>query len=178
MHKSALVFSASLFIGFIALGCGGVDTGMTGGQDFSTGSATDGATTVTASFQSLYGDYLGNCASCHAPSAPGRTSDIEMTLDFSTKATAYTTLTTGKATGLTGPPMACNGVPFISKGKPQLSLALAVLDGSTRMTFDYTSAASCDKLTITDETVKVGSAPSAAFVTAFRDWITNGALDN
>ena len=167
---------ASLSFLILAAGCGGFVDGTT--SDFATSSSDMAGPTVTASFQSLYGDYLGTCASCHATSAPGRTSDIEKTLDFSTKLTAYTTLTTGMAAGLTGPPMACNGVQFIQKGKPQLSLALAVVDETTRQTFDLATAASCDKLTITDETVKVGTAPSTEFVVAFRDWITAGAAND
>jgi hypothetical protein len=163
---------------FAVAGCGGLIDSTS--EDLASASHDMGsdAATVTAQFHSLYADYLGTCASCHAPSAPGRTSDIEKTLDFSSQAMAYTTLTTGMAAGLTGPPMACNGVAFIQKGKPLSSLALAVVDETTRNTFDVPSAASCDKLTITDETVKVGSAPSAAFVTAFSDWITNGAAND
>jgi len=92
--------------------------------------------------------------------------------------TAFTTLTTGSVAGLTGSSMACNGVPFIAKGKPAASLALAVLDERTRSTFDLPSFAMCDQLTITDETVKVGSTPTPVFLTAFRDWIQNGADNN
>lgn len=170
-----------VLIASFTIGCGGLIDGPTSSQDLATAPrdmATADGGSVNASFHSLYGDYLGTCGSCHAPNAPGRTSDIEMTLDFSSKAMAYTSLTTGKAAGLSGPPMACNGVAFIDKGKPLSSLALAVVDESVRQTFDVATAANCDKLTITDETVKVGSAPSAAFLLAFRDWITNGALDD
>lgn len=167
-----------IFVSFAATGCGGAGFG---GEDLGPSAdlaGNDLAPAVSASFQSLYGDYLGTCKQCHAPGAPGRTSDIEMTLDFTTMSTAFTTLTTGSVSGLTGAPMACNGVPFISKGKPAASLALAVLDEATRSTFDLPSSAMCDQLTITDETVKVGSAPSAVFLTAFRDWIQNGAANN
>ncbi len=182
-HTLAFPLILTILVPLMGADCGGVGSTP---QDFS-GTQPDLARAdgqagdmglVTASFASLYGDYLGTCASCHAPGAPGRTSDIEMTLDFSSKTTAYTTLMGGSATGLTGPTMACNGVRFVLPGKPGDSLALAVLDENVRGTFDLPAAASCDKLTITDETVKVGTAPSAPFLVAFRDWIQNGALDN
>ncbi len=128
---------------------------------------------VTATFTSLYGDYLSNCKQCHAPGAPGRTSDIEQSLDFTTKAMAYTTLK-GTATGLMGNFMACNGVPFLAAAAKD-SLLLASLDQPTRNAFDYTAVPGCDSSTITDETVKVGSAPSAEFITALKDWVTAGA---
>ena len=163
----------------LAAGCGGFSLGgddLGGSTDQARGGDLGGA--VTASFSSLYGDYLGNCGSCHAPGAPGRTSDIESSLDFSSRTTAYTTLTSGMAAALTGPPMACNGVPFIAKGKPASSLALAVLDETVRTSFDLPSAPSCDRLSITDETVKVGSAPSTVFLASFRAWIQAGAIDD
>jgi hypothetical protein len=134
---------------------------------------------VTASFASLYGDYLGNCKNCHAPGAPGRTSDIEQSLDFSTKMTAYTTLK-GTATGLTGNHMDCNGTPFLA-AMAKDSLLFATLDQATRQAFDLPAPhAMCDEATISDETVKVGvnNPPSAAFIAALRDWINAGALNN
>src|SRR5262249_24847561 len=115
---------------------------------------------VTASFQSLYGDYFGNCKQCHAPGAPGRTADIEQTLDFSTAGTAYSTIKTGMAAGLMGNFAGCNGVPFVG-ATPGGSLIVAVVDQPTRQAFDVTGHPMCDVDSISDETVKVGSAPSA-----------------
>ncbi|HKA92152.1 MAG TPA: hypothetical protein VKE22_31050, partial [Haliangiales bacterium] len=132
------------------------------------------AGTVTATFTSLYGDYFSHCSQCHAPGAPGRTSDIEQTLDFSTRTTAYTTIKTGMATGLMGNFSACNTVPFID-AQPGRSLILAVLDQPTRQLFDLPAHPNCDVNTISDETVKVGSAPSAAFIAALKGWLQAGA---
>ena len=133
---------------------------------------------VQPHFASLYGDYFSNCAQCHSPSGPGRQpGTTETSLDFSTAATAYATLT-GKAAGLSGNSAGCNGVPFIAKGKPGSSVLLAVVDASTRKSLDLTGYASCDATAITDMTLKVGKAPSAAFVTALRTWIQNGAAND
>jgi hypothetical protein len=132
---------------------------------------------VEATFTSLYGDYLGTCKRCHAPGAPGRTSDIEQVLDFSTKATAFTSLKTGMATGLTGNHTGCNGVPFLD-ATPAKSLVLAVLDQPTRQAIDLSAHPTCDINSITDATVKVGSQPSTAFLGALETWITSGAPNN
>jgi hypothetical protein len=133
---------------------------------------------VTATFTSLYGDYLGTCKQCHAPGAPGRTSDIEQTLDFTSRATALATLKTGMATGLVGNHTGCNGTPFLA-ATPEKSLVLAVIDQPTRQAIDLSPQhPNCDVDSITDATVKVGSQPSAEFVTAFKTWITSGAMDN
>lgn len=141
------------------------------------GTPDSGGGGVTASFTSLYGDYLGNCKECHAPNAPGRTSDIEQTLDFTSRNTAFTTLTTGMATGLVGNHTGCNDVPFIASS-PGSSLLVAVIDQPTRQAFDVSQHPNCDVDAITDATVKVGSQPSSAFVTALKTWISNGAMDN
>ncbi len=134
---------------------------------------------VEATFTSLYGDYLSNCAQCHAAGAAGATAPgIEKTLEFGTKATALATLTTGAASGLVGNQSACNGAPLVVAGKPGESLALAVIDESTRQAFDLAGQPGCDKDAISDMTLKTGGAPSDAFVTAFKQWITDGALDN
>jgi mono/diheme cytochrome c family protein len=133
---------------------------------------------VEATFTSLYGNYLGNCKQCHAPGAPGRTSDIEQTLDFSTRATALSTLKTGMATGLVGNHTGCNGVPFLA-AMPNKSLLVAVLDQPTREVIDLSpQSPNCNVDSITDATVKVGSQPSALFITALKAWITSGAMDN
>jgi hypothetical protein len=164
----ALAFAASL----VFAGCGGIgpDTGDSGTPPADLGSAA-----VTPHFSSLMGDYLQNCASCHAPGAPGRTSSTEMTLDFSSNATAYQSITTGMTSGLVGNQAGCEGVPFLTSMKPAQSLLVAVLDSQTRAAFDLPAFASCDATAISDETVKVGSAPSAAFLTALNSWVQAGA---
>lgn len=155
-------------ISILLAACGTTDDMMQ--PDANTG------TTVEAKFSSLYGDYLAKCKNCHTPTAPGHTSDIEKTLDFTSQSTAYTSVK-GMASGLTGNFMDCNGTPFIATA-PKDSLLLAVLDQSTRNAFDVAAHAGCDMDTIGDETVKVGSQPSAAFITALKDWITAGAPNN
>src|SRR4051812_2723477 len=98
-------------MGVIA-GCGDIPNPLGGG---------DGGT-PEPKWSSLYATYLQGCANCHAPGAPGRTSDTETTLDFSTSAKGYQTVTTGMAAGLVGNQAACNGVAFISAGHPAQSL--------------------------------------------------------
>jgi hypothetical protein len=144
----------------------------------STDTPDGGGGTVTASFTSLYGDYLGKCKQCHAPGAPGRTSDTEQTLDFTSRSTALNTIKTGMAAGLVGNHTGCNGTPFISS-TPAKSLLVAVIDQPTRQVIDLSPGhPNCDVDSITDATVKVGSQPSTDFVTALKDWITAGATDN
>ncbi len=128
-------------------------------------------------FSSLYSTYLSGCSQCHAPGAAGGTSTTEKSLDFSTQSAAYSSLT-GSASGLSGNQQACNGVAFIVKDKPASSLLVAVLDSSTRSAFDLTSNPGCDNNAISDMAFKMGKAPSAAFVTALKTWVQNGALND
>ena len=168
--------STLLCLSLLVGGCGGafLDEEL----DLTSGETGDLAVTVTPHFGSLYGDYLSTCKQCHAPGAPGRTLDTEQSLDFTTRSTAYTTLTTKLAAGLVGNQLACNDVPFLVAGQPSQSLLVAVLDATVRQAFDRPAAPGCDVDAISDETVKVGSAPSAAFLAALSDWITAGALDD
>lgn len=165
MHPIRLAFAFAL----VASGAGcpaSTDTGPDGGGG-----------PVQATFTSLYGDYLGKCKSCHAPGAPGRTSDIEQSLDFTSRSTALTTLR-GMAAGLMGNHTDCNGVPFLAATAAK-SLLVAVIDQPTRQAIDLSPQhATCDVDTISDETVKVGSQPSSDFVTALKTWVGNGAQDN
>ena len=62
----------------------------------------DDATEGGNDFTALYDGYFQECASCHAPDAPGHTSSIEQTLDFTDVDTAYSTISSGQASGLTG----------------------------------------------------------------------------
>jgi len=168
-HAMSLI-GLSLAIGLVAVtaGCPATETTPDGG----------GGGTVQATFTSLYGDYFTNCKQCHTPTAPGRTPDIEQTLDFTSRSTALTTLKTGMASGLVGNQADCNGVPFIAS-TPGMSLLVAVIDQPTRQAIDLPPPhAKCDGDAISDETAKVRSQPSAAFVTALKTWISSGAMDN
>lgn len=166
----AVGFYLALGLAAATAGCSSTDLLSDGGSADSSGGG------VQATFTSLYGDYLGNCKQCHAPGAPGKTSDIEQTLDFTSRATALSTLM-GMASGLTGNHTACNGVPFLA-ATPGNSLLVAALDQPTRQAFDLSGHAGCDVDSISDQTVKVGSQPSSEFITALKTWITNGASDN
>ncbi len=129
-------------------------------------------------FSSLYANYLSGCAQCHAPGAVGATSTTEKSLDFSTQAAAYASLS-GKANGLIGNQAGCDGVAFIVKDKPASSLLVATLDASTRNAFDLPGNPNCDNNAISDMTLpKLGKAPSAAFLTALKTWVQNGALND
>lgn len=135
-------------------------------------------TPVEPTFTSLYADYFSYCKDCHAPGAPGRTSDIETTLNFSTQAMAYTTIKSGMAAGLVGNKAGCNGAPFVGTTAAK-SLILAVLDQPTRQTIDLSPGhPNCDVDTITDATVKTNRQPSAEFVAALKTWINAGAPNN
>lgn len=135
----------------------------------------DLAAPVAPTFSALYASYLGECVQCHAAGAPGRTPDIETSLDFSTQTMAYQTLRNGKATGLTGAKAACNGVAFVVPGSPDQSLLVAVLAPDVRATFGI---GACTASHITDEAAKVGTPPSAGFLAALRAWIVAGAANN
>lgn len=137
----------------------------------------DSGTTIEAKFSSLYADYLQECKSCHTPTAPGRTADTEKTLDFTSAATAFTTITTGSASGLIGNQKECNSVPFIQKGSPNKSLIVASFDADVRRLYDNTTTPKCNAAAISDMTLKAGS-PTPAFLTAFKQWVTDGAANN
>ena len=160
----------SLVLAILVGGCGTM-----GGSDAGT-DMPDAPSGVTATFTSLYGDYFSTCANCHSPTGPGRTSDTEKTLDFSTRFTAYTTIKTGMASGLMGNFMDCNGVPFVG-ATPGSSLILAALDQPTRQAFDLKASPMCGVDTISDET-KWSGAASVEFIAALKTWLGNGAPNN
>ncbi len=176
--KSPSVLASAMVAALVgATACGGAFDPSTE-YDLTEPTAADLTAPVEPKFGSLYGDYLSTCKQCHAPGAPGATLDTEKSLDFTTRTTAYTTLTTKMASGLVGNQATCNGVSFVVPGKPGESLLVATLDAEVRQAFDLVAAPTCDVDAITDETVKVGSPPTALFVTALKQWITDGALDN
>ena len=171
MQQMGLTAIGAAFLGGCGLG------GILGGNDGG-GGGSDAASGPEPHFGSLYSSYLGKCNVCHAPNAPGRTTDIEKTLDFSTQVTAYMTLTTGSAAGLQGNFTGCNGVKFITAGKPSSSLLVAVLDQATRKAFDYPMTPTCDDSAMADMTVKVGTQPPSGFVAALKQWVTDGAKND
>lgn len=154
-------------LGFLMLACGGEEGGQGG-----LGGGDSGA--QQNSFQWLYGSYLHKCAYCHSPTGPGRSSDIEQTLDFSTVDTAYNTITQGSAQGLQGNQEACNGVPFIGPSYEK-SLLAAVLDEDVRSNFSAPYNPGCDADAVSDMTLKVGQQPGAQFLGVLKAWIEAGA---
>jgi hypothetical protein len=162
MRPSALAMLTMTIAVSVSVGCAEV-------------AGPDGGTGATNSFTFLYGDYFGNCGRCHAPGAPGRTSDIEQNLDFTSKATAFTSITSRMSNVPMGNFTGCNGQRFVN-ADPSKALILAVLDESTRAAFDI--GANCGMDDVSDETAKVASAPSATFVAGLKSWLQAGSPNN
>jgi hypothetical protein len=122
---------------------------------------------------------LSRCATCHAPSAPGRTPGIETSLDFSTQQTAYSSLVGGRASGLTGVAADCNGAAFVVPFVPSQSLLIAVLDPAVRAAFLVgTVSGSCSAANVSDEAQRLGTPVSAAVLQALSAWVEAGAQDD
>jgi hypothetical protein len=153
-------------IGFIAFGV----TVASGCGSETKGTDATSSDTMQSKFAPLYSGYFQGCKRCHTPGAWGQVTGIEQSLDFSTEDTAYDTITKGSATGLQGNQEACNGVPFVSSTYDR-SLIAAVIDEDVRANF---SVGGCEGDAVSDMTVKVGSAPSAEFLGALKDWIESG----
>jgi hypothetical protein len=164
LSKSHTIASVSALV--LACGCG--DTL----DDLATpGGGGDGAT-----FTAIYtSDEFGKCASCHAPGAPARTADTEATQNWSTKASAYSSLQ-GKASGLIGNSAACNGVPFLGSTAGK-SLLVASLDGDVRRAYDNPTFPNCNADTISDQTLKIGGL-SSQVLQDLEDWVDSGAPNN
>ncbi len=157
----------------------GGDTSETAGTETAdtAGGESDGAAEgVVATFTSLYGDYFQECVDCHSPDGVGHTDDTEATLDFTSRETAYATIS-GTASGLVGNQEGCNGTPFLGATAAE-SLIYAVLDEDTRAAFDLPDHVDCNVDSISDETVKVGSEPTEEFMAALATWIDAGAADD
>lgn len=177
---NASTFVPALMVAGLALaGCGDVNPLVDAASPVDAAVASDGGV-LEPKFSSLYVDYFAGCKSCHAPNAPGRTSDTETTLNFSTVTTSYQTTASGTAAGLQGNPSACNGVRFVVSGDPQHSLIVAVVDETVRAAYSAPGQAACDQDAVTDMTIKMAGSqpPSAAFLAALKQWITSGAPNN
>jgi len=143
---------------FALVGCGGLESDDTFGQ--------------------LYTGYFEECASCHAPGAPGSSAPgIEATLNFESAETALDTIKNGSAAGLDGVDAACNGIPFIGASAAE-SLIVAVVDEDVKALFDVPSHPGCDNDSISDMTVKVGGPPDTAWLDQLKAWIDDGALED
>jgi mono/diheme cytochrome c family protein len=168
------VVAATLALAAAGTGCNTVtSTDELPGGDVGDIPAADTPAVVT--FQALYDGYFQNCVSCHTPAGPGRVTGTETTLDLSTVQTAYATLTQGTAAGLIGNVESCNGVPLLGSTY-ETSLVVATIDDAVRTGFLATGQGQCDQAAVTDMTLKVGTAPSPAFLRDLKAWIDAGAL--
>ena len=162
----------SRFVAFLALfllgGCGIAEEALE--------TAVEGAV-YEGTFTSVYEDYFDGCANCHAPGAPGATSDIEKTLDFSSRDSAYDSIMS-TASGLVGNQEACNGVSFVVPGNSSSSLIVAVVDEDIRQGFDLSSNPDCNVDSISDMTVKMGFQPDSSFLNNLKSWVDKGALND
>lgn len=115
------------------------------------------------------------CKDCHAPGAPGFTEGTETTQDWSTRASAFTSLK-GRAAGLVGNFAGCNGVPLVGTTSGA-SLVVAVLDTGVRAGFSVATAPGCKASAITDETLqgRAGRVP-AGVLQDFKDFIDDGGF--
>lgn len=147
----------------------GVDAGADSGV------AADAAVNVP-SFTSLYDAMSPLCSGCHAPGAPGRISGTELTLDFTNRATAYQSITTGTASGLAGVYAACNGVPLAGASAGD-SLILAALDSATRDAFNVAAFPACDTASISRHEA-LGRAGDLSYIPDLIGWLTGGTPDN
>lgn len=148
---------------------GGVNAGADSGVAADTG-------VNVPSFTSLYEAMSPLCSACHAPGAPGRVSGIELTLDFTSRATAYESITAGTASGLLGVFAVCNGVPLAGASGGD-SLILATLDSATRDAFDLAAFPDCDAAAISGHD-SLGRAGDLSYIPDLVGWLTGGTPDN
>ncbi|HWN70280.1 MAG TPA: cytochrome c [Haliangium sp.] len=111
-------------------------------------------------FTMLYQTIGSTCAGCHAPGAVGAPVGTEATQDWSSVASARSSLR-GMATGLMGNFEACNGVPLLGD-TPETSLLVAALDEQVRADFSLADFPDCNADAISDMTLKIGRPLSAA----------------
>jgi hypothetical protein len=178
----ALAFATLLLVTVFAAGCGKLPVLAVEDLAMSAGGPR--------SFSTLYSGYLSSCASCHSPGATDPPANIEQTLDFSTRNSAFQTLTTGAASGLTGAQAPCNGVSFLDSKNAGKSFAFAVLDsatrGSTTVRGTFADKACSNALPdgaylgppITDEAAKTSTTMPSTFLVDFGAWIVQGANNN
>lgn len=159
-RRAPLAFTLSSLAA--ALGCSdAIDDPLNGGG----GGADFSAIYASAPFQ--------ECASCHAPGAPGRTEGTEATQDWSTEANARRTLR-GTASGLIGNFEGCNDVPLLGSSASQ-SLLVASLDFDVRSNFELPDFPDCTGDAISDQTMNIMSSLSDDLLQDLKDWIDAGA---
>lgn len=166
--RTALI---SLSTALFALGCGDTLDDPLGGA------GSGGSGSGTASFASIFeADEFQECSGCHAPGAPGRTEGMEATQNWSTRASAYSSLQ-GNASGLIGNNAGCNGVPFLGDSAEE-SLLVASLDEDVRVAYDNPSFPDCNADAIADQTLKIGGPLPASLLAELKAWVDAGAPNN
>jgi hypothetical protein len=129
-----------------------------------------------ATFTSIYEQIGSDCSECHAPGAPGRTAGIESTQNWSTRASALSSLR-GDASGLIGNFAGCNGEPLLRSSADQ-SLLVASLDDDVRANFESPDNPDCNGDAVSDQNLKLGSPLSGSVLQNLKDWVDSGAPDN
>jgi hypothetical protein len=158
----------------LVLGCGDTLDDVADGGAGTGGSGGGGS---GATFTSIYeSDDFQECAGCHAPNAPGKTEGTEATQNWSTRASAYSSLQ-GNASGLIGNNAGCNGVPFLADSAAD-SLLVAAFDEDVRVAYDNPSFPDCNADAIADQTLKLGNALPASLLASLKAWVSAGAPNN
>ena len=133
------------------------------------GSQSADSPSLPPTFTNVYANSFAGCNSCHSP---GQASyDVSgVHLDFTTQATAYSTLRSWR-TGSAASGADCNGIVTVSPGSPQASYVEAMVDPTYRKSpFPGGSGAGC---TPYDHSGFVNlSQASKSLLSA---WIQNGA---
>jgi hypothetical protein len=131
--------------------------------------------TTAPTFGDIYSSAtFGMCSDCHTPTAPGFVQGTETTQDWTSSATAFSSLQ-GNAAGLEGNFAGCNDVPLVG-ATAATSLIVAVLDPDVRAAFSVPGFPSCTADAIPDETLRVGSVPPAT-LQALKDFIDEGGFN-
>lgn len=160
---NTLLFAATVVV---ALGCG--DT-LDNAVNDATGGGNDAFSQIYAS------DTFQQCSECHSPTGSGKNAGTEATENWSTRATAFSSLK-GKASGLIGNFEGCNGVPLLGS-TAATSLLVASLDSNTRASFQSATAADCNGDAISDQNLKLSSPIPSGLLQQLKDWIDSGAPD-
>ena len=129
-------------------------------------------TPASGTFGSVYRTITtANCTQCHVPGGAA-TTDSGVQLDFTSQATAYSTLTSLNVTA-TSSKNICNGVKIVKSGEPAKSYFAAVLI-STYNTSNFAGVTGCTPYNVHLENQNLSEAEKTSIVS----WIQNGAPNN
>jgi hypothetical protein len=135
-------------------------------------SPTTAATTTPGTFTDIYTNTLSTaCIQCHVPGGSAAADGV--TLDFSTQANAYTTLTTGLVEdGSTKPK--CPNVKLVTSGNPTGSYLLAVLVSNFYTGTSFDGVSGCTPNTAHIQLTAINASEQSSITT----WIQGGLLNN